>query len=661
MVPCVLCLVSALAGQSLHARFTLTAEMGLGGVVVAPWSQLRVEIRKESAPALEGRIAVYLPRGGEQGDLVLSRGVHLEEGALVRVLSLPVPVHEGGGWVSLNVRLEDERGVMLTGTEAAARPAGSATVLAVSPTRMRLAADFLRAEFVDVTVSELPESWLPLAGLAAVLLNDDRVSGAQAAAIARYVECGGQLWVSPRTAAGLNPETPAGRLLGASPTQNRLHRRAGDFPALYHSGGPMAVEPQELTLPARSYLVEGLWFPSAEESFEVWTSAGAARPRPGLVGIVSESRVGAGRVSLIHADLGLPPFEREQRPTALTVNLLNQLMERPAGAALASLSIRHPLRGTLEIAGRRIPGPKLLLLVLFVYVGGVGMGLFLLARKLRRSELFPLGLTAAAVLSLLAVFALGAVVKRAGEAGRAVHLVVADARGAGAAWLTLGAAYIVDAEGVELRPGSERLLSTLNSPGIRPARTHVDGDGAVIVVGEGARWQDAHFRSVGPLGHRVPLEFSARDGVVEVSHRGEAELRHCLLLVGDAGVQDQSCRWHYTASLAQGETLVLGTRGNAPETFPKLALMIASGRFDDFAREAVGGLLFGSLTDAALMHSSYARAEASLAALGLLPGPGEYLFLVLDAPEVLPAQAAVMKGKFLDGRILAVRGVKDEP
>jgi hypothetical protein len=80
----------------------------------------------------------------------------------------------------------------------------------------------------------------------------------------------------------------------------------------------------------------------------------------------------------------------------------------------------------VDIAANRIPGREVLVLLLLGYVCVAGVGMFLLARRIKRPELYPAALVAAALVSVALVFSFGELYKRAGERVQAARIVVTD-------------------------------------------------------------------------------------------------------------------------------------------------------------------------------------------------------------------------------------------
>jgi hypothetical protein len=414
----------------LMGQIAISAEAGVGGVVSAPCTEARVLINKGESRPFVGRIVIDLGeptrmrrgrRSGFAGEVQVTRDLSLEEGTFSRVVHMDVPV--GSVVLSAEVRLERQvsgsfyESIAATQIDEPVRATGRKVIGFVSAARIAAASRYFWADVAEVPVADLPESWKALAGFDAIVLNDDRITRAQSDALVNYMAMGGTVLLSPQGNGSFNPETPAGSLLKIAATVRSRKHVLRDFPELSRAlelAGPGALPlHEEAPDPSRPTSVreeEPLGpavepeMPALESEITFWPEAGRARPVPGTQGLVSQAPVGAGNFVLLHVNVSAPPFvAQDNAPTTAGVNLLRLAMigvqdrtGRSPFLALADDKVRYQI----DIAGHRIPGREAQVLLLLLYVSVAGVGMFLLARRLRRPELYPAALLAAALVSV---------------------------------------------------------------------------------------------------------------------------------------------------------------------------------------------------------------------------------------------------------------------
>ncbi len=689
-----LVLVSPLMAQETTADavpvrtdFELTVQGGINDVVVAPWGRLAVQVRKNIPAAFVGRVTVevseYAGSGGRRRgpsvnmtQVVLHADVNLEEGLATRALEFDVPAFAG----SVNVTVKLERQVTgqfyepVTAEQWSAPTLGGGAQLVafISKSRLAAAQGYFFFQAVELPYQHVPTSWKPLAGFAAIVLNDDRLSREQYSALIDYLTAGGTIILSPTAASSFNPETLAGRLLKIPANTASGQRALSDYPFLMEQlmesgiGAPrMGMEfpgetqpsegtPREPgtepgTEPAPGYGEEGKFvpaLPSPGASLLVWKDGGRARPLPGFEGLASIARVGAGNLVLIHTDISREPLASDNAPTHPCVQLLARLFQdtaRRSSQSPAAWFMDGELRDRVDIAGRRIPGRGIMVFVLLGYVVLAGVGMFLLARKLKRPELYPAALLVAALVSVGLVFSLGAVFKRTGDRVQAVRVVVSDETTERNTVFTLGCSYVVDGTTYRFttpeRAGHMPLSSTRESYGVAFSpmsyvATQQGGDTNQELTGLD-RWQNVFFNQRAPgavEGLRVNVRSFA--GGIEVQNLSPHALRGCVMVIGGA-----SPEWHYVATIGAAgsgdDKPTFSQSTSAPPSVATLAEQLADDVGDDFARAVMLQLYNLDPGNDLLVAKSYPELATALSVMGMMPGEGEFLLIALLPDDAL--------------------------
>ncbi|MBZ0135342.1 MAG: hypothetical protein K8I27_03075 [Planctomycetes bacterium] len=694
-----LSLVILLLAPLVMAQYSIDIRTGVGGVVAPPYTRMQVLIQREDTRPFVGRIVVDLGasmgmpggrgRRGPQvtgGEVQIIQEVALEEGGAARMFTLDIPI---GGMIAMEVRLERQVSGSYYETVASVEDAPHVIydqrklVGFVSNTRLKVAQPFLFFQAVEIPYNELPESWKPLAGFDAIIINDDRISRAQSAALADYMAAGGTVIISPESRASFNPDTPAGSLLRIPATTSQKTVRLAEYEDLLtgllkpsgfaaESGGrvpPEGLLPEDGTVPLPEEADPGqtaLDTPDPESPMLLWPESGRAKPITGGKGLVSIARVGAGNLVLLHTDISGAPFSTSDNvPTTACVKLLDFALNAVAGRTGRTperILTDHDVRDTMDIAGRRIPGRDWLVIMMLAYVGLAGGGLFMLARKLKRPELYPAALLLAALVSVGLVFGLGEVFKRSGDRVKAVRILVSDETTNRNALFTLGCAYAVDGDHYQF-VNSRRMAfvpaaleargSLRGMPGDPLAyQTTYTGGESHTDVSDLARWQNVFFVEREPANlEGYEISVLSMQGALKVENRTPHELRSCVLLVGGNGAGGASCEWHYVARMGAAGT------ADADYTFSEstrlqgdvdqLAELIGDDAAD-LELETLGALFKVNRDDPLAMAATLQSIEGRLFDTGVLPEEGEFLLICL-----LPADA-------LSPGSLGAQGVDDD-
>lgn len=659
-------------------EYLLETELGIGGtaqtpgLVAAPFAPLTVHIQRTDTRPFKGRVVVEMsgraargPFGDDRPAVELTQELNLEEGTQNAVVRFELPVYRNS--LEGQVALERNFGEGFEPVSARAFTGGvhgdnRALVGFISQARLASAQPYLFQDLIEIQNQQLPENWKLLACFDAIVLNDDRLSRKQAEALVDYVIAGGTLVLSPNTAAAFNPELPIARLLGLASAPTQAGVRLSDFKALREKpkisglsrggggagGGPISPEGEPgPVLPPQGE--EPPLDPRDDSELALWQGAGRARPVEELRSLLSYARAGAGSVIFVHADLSQFPLvtAAERKPTTAGVNLVSLALKHAAQGVRRSAMTRLASgdnRDTLDIAGKRIPGRDMQVLLIFLYVSAAGVGMFLLARRLRRPEVYPGVLLALAVLSVLLVFSLGEVYKRAGDRVRVVRLVVSDGVTQRNAVFTVGCAYVVDRTELEFAQDRTPWLvpAALKGGNIRglPAdyAQYTASSSAVETVTQVhdlVRWQNLFFASAEPAAvSDLQMRVTGDSGAQTVENRSPHALQGCLILIGGppASPGTPRCKWHYVSTLgAAGSAdarVPLSTTTLAPPDGSAIAGLLVD-QADEFPASSFSALLGISPYRRVMMPRSLADMEQSLNMCELLPEEGEFLVIGL--------------------------------
>ncbi|HRJ77183.1 MAG TPA: hypothetical protein PLF37_01600, partial [Planctomycetota bacterium] len=395
--------------------------------------------------------------------------------------------------------------------------------------------------------------------------------------------------------------------------------------------------------------------PDLETTFDAWTSAGRARASSRARGLISVARVGAGKVVFIHADISRPPFTvavGDDRPTLAGANLvfeaLREAADRGMGRTPLNILASQNGREAVDIAGHRIPGNATMIIVAFVYVFAAGVGVFFLARKVRRPELYPAGLLVLGVLSVVGVFGIGNWFKRAGDRVQAIRVIVSDNSTGRAGVYTLGCAYLPGGGDYSFKQGlsaalvpaelSERAVRGLpNDPLIVTSRTA--GSEVTTSLSGLSQWQNLFFIGAEPVKREsLKLNVTGTEGALTLENGSDLDLRSCLVLVGrDPGTPAQ---WHYVKELQGGSSVSLtASTTQITDIVGALKERLA----DDLDRQSLDYRALITLLrrqDPYLDGASLEDIEKSaFLEAGLMPISGEVLVVALLKPDALSAQS----------------------
>jgi hypothetical protein len=675
----VLMLTPALFAQGI----VVEAQGGVGGHVAPPCTEVRVTIAKQEQRAFVGRIVIDLSepdpmsgrrRGRSRGtfasDVLVTQDVNLEEGSVQRTVRMEVPVATTS--VDATVRIERlvsnnyyETAAETTVSEGGGRQSNRKLVGFISPVRVAGAQPFLFFDVVEIPVVDVPESWKALAGFDAIILNDDSISRAQARALVDYVTMGGTLLISPRSNASFNPETPAGTLLRVSSTTSPQKRPLKEFPDLLkalQAGGfapseEVTVEPGRTGDPPsgirESTPIEAPGtpvVPDTQAEFAWWPDPAHTRPLPSGLGLVSHTPVGAGNVVLMHVNLGDYPFQEELTPTVAGVNLIQLAMGSMVdrvGRTPFHMLADDSVRSQVDIAANRIPGREVLVLLLLAYVCVAGVGMFLLARRIKRPELYPAALVAAALVSVGLVFSFGELYKRAGDRVKAARIVVTDNGTGRSAVFTMGCSYAVDSDELRYKHPRESLLTPARfrtmTRGMQAANdvfdytSHFTATEVETEVQGLDRWQNVFFmhRQRGETSQKN-LRVETLEGAWRVTNLGAHTLRGCMFIVGGGGPAGQRCRWFYAAQLEPNATFTFSeSEGLEAQTLP-LAARLEHDLDSRHSFRTMVRMLDIDPDDRVARSMTLGELEQLLWNSGLLPEDREFLMLCVlpaDSPD----------------------------
>lgn len=678
-------LICALFAGMAHAQeYALDVRAGVGDVVAPPYTRLAVRVMRTDTRPFVGRIVVDFSDdmgmgGGRRGrrrgpgmssgaDIRVTQDVSLEEGAQGRIITMDVPVTGG---FSPEVRLERQVGGDYFETVAATRASGSDimddrdVVAFVSSTRLEMAQDYFHFRVVEIPLADLPDSWKSLSGFDAIIINDDRLSRAQSAALADYLTTGGTVILSPGSAGSFNPETLAGTLLRIPSTSASRSVRISEFPSLlagaprlghYPRGGGAPVEGTPDGEGAKGEPREpdtgdvDLELPSGEARMTLWQNPGRAKPVPGYEGLLSSARVGAGNLIFLHTDISSGPFVYgDSTPSLASVNLLTAAHEATRGRIgrnPMALVMERDVKRAVDIAGRRIPGRDALVVLLLVYIATAGVGMFIVARRIRRPELYPATLFVAALVSVALVFGFGELYKRAGDRVKTVRVLVSDETTERNALFTLGAGYAVDGEEyrfvndrrVALMPAAmeRRVAGGMPTDPYEFTTSYTGGEAQTRIEGLD-RWQNVFFLQREPADlEDFSIGVEDMSGAFKVENRSPHQLRACVFVVGKSDVQpgDLTCDWHYLETLgpAGGDSGATFSESTVlPNDVTALAFRIED-TVDAHAMEVLGAMFNIDRDDMLGMAHNFQQIEGTLMRAGLLPEEGEFLFLSLLPP-----------------------------
>jgi len=636
-------------------EFALFVEVGFGGVISAPCASVDVEVRRTGIEPFSGRLVVEFGGMGrrfgrdDEGTVTIIREAGLAANVVNKHfhVDLPFPDHGGGG--NIEVRLEKAVGEGLFSPVVSENTyiSGGASNLIGFISSTRLAElNGISASIVEITRESAPESWKPLAGFMAIILNDDSLSQEQYLALEDYVNIGGTLIISPRSVAAFAPEAPLVRLLGVDGSAKFETVRLGSHGWLLGMTG--ASEEYGEGGPYPAVMSTGLEQPDEEEELVVWSDFGRSTGGADRGDLVSIANVGAGRVVYIHTDISRVPcvVQSGSAPTIVTAQLLNEALSnaiwREPVALPEALQVGDVGR-RLDIAGKRIPGREVLIVLLALYLFLAGLGVFLAARRIKRPELFPAILLGFAAVMVGTLFVVGELYRRTGEDAKAAHFVVTDSETGRGAMFTLSNAYVRSSSGYRLSSEHDELLSPIGAtmrfssfsfPGYVCTTS---GAQTTTEMTELDRWQNLFFRKTSPKAPTWSIEVRDLQGGYRLSNTTGMELEDCLLVIGvgaQAGLGIQG-DWHYVEKVAPGAEFDFGGSTRVEEINCEGMPNWLRTRFDreriSPSRELLRELAVGSYGE------NLSNFESRFRALGVMPAEGEFVFLAIAPGDALDA------------------------
>ncbi|KAA0218590.1 hypothetical protein EDM80_00220 [bacterium] len=681
--------------------YEVFAACGVGRLTRSPYVPVRVTVMRTELQPFTGRIVIEVEGLGSAtgGDVsTYSTQFSMEAGRAEAIVPLTLPLTELGanGRVLLEHAVGDGRFEPVAEGQFNASSRSSDVVVAgfVSAARLETVNAFsMNYALLEAPLVDWVSDWKSLAAFDALIVNSEQLTRQQNEALLEYVAAGGTLILSPRTAASFNPGLPASELLGIAATSRAGQVRLGDygfllgelleapagttaagrldhgsypgyFPRRGRPGrmGPGVPKPAEVTPEAQPETQPGaapakskLERPDLETVFDVWTSAGRARALTRAKGLISVARVGAGKVVFIHTDISRPPFTvaaGDDRPTLAGANLLFEALREAAdrGMGRTPLNILASQNGreAVDIAGHRIPGNATMIIVAFVYVFTAGIGVFFLARKIRRPELYPAGLLVLGILSVVGVFGIGNWFKRAGDRVQAIRVIVSDSITGRAGVYTLGCAYLPGGGDYSFRQGlsaslvpaqlSERASRGMPND-LLTVTARTAGSEVTTSLSGLSQWQNLFFVGAEPVKREsLKLNVTGTEGALTLENPSDLDLRSCLVLVGrDPGTPAQ---WHYVKELQGGASVSLTA---STTQFSEVVGVLKERLAGDLGRQSLD---YRSMITLLRRQDPYLDGAAledieksALLEAGLMPISGEVLVIALLQPDALSAQS----------------------
>ncbi|MDC1141848.1 hypothetical protein OAU50_02045 [Planctomycetota bacterium] len=585
--------------------------------------QVYIEIARTETTPFSGELELVITRH-DRSDSKYTMGVTMQEGQRRGHYSMQIPSDDDNAGVVVELFGSSERLTPLAQEPVeqsdVSRKYGGADIGFISRSRLAGLNAHLPFNLIEIPVITAPTNWRGLLGFRAIILNDDRISRAQARALINYATAGGTLIISPRSAASFNPETPAGKLFQVKSTTSPVMAKLSDFSLLLQELKPSAVpNPMEEERPRRRRgrrngqpkpAVETeaipetaedekleLERPEASSPVTLWPQSGRAVPvetATGAKGLLSRARVGAGFVLLLHVDVSESPFSisGESIPTAPLANLIDLTLQHAGNGRSVSNGLTHEkLARFTDIASKRIPGQAFMMISLFVYLLTAGLGLFFLARKIKRPEFYPVGLLLFAVVSVVLVFGGGEFMKRSGDKVRAVRVMFADESTDQTALVDIVCSYHMDGETERLQGNTNTIFSPSGDRlrghgyGMPVFNMSVQGNEAGFELTDLERWQNVYHTHISPHDDGTVKGLSVReqDGSWKVTNRSSTSVRSILIGI-NTGTSKSSdpVHWFFIDELAVGQSKSLSRKDSSlPDNGEVVRDMIEASAGDD--------------------------------------------------------------------------------
>ena len=227
--------ICALFAVSLCADYSLMAREAAWSPRGSKMKQVYIEIARTETTPFSGELELVVQRH-DRPDSKYTMGVTMQEGQRRGYYSMQIPSDDDNAGVVVELFGSSERLTPLAQEPVeqsdVSRKYGGADIGFISRSRLAGLNAHLPFNLIEIPVITAPTNWRGLVGFRAIVLNDDRISRAQARALINYATAGGTLIISPRSAASFNPETPAGKLFQVKTTTSPVMAKLSDFSLL---------------------------------------------------------------------------------------------------------------------------------------------------------------------------------------------------------------------------------------------------------------------------------------------------------------------------------------------------------------------------------------------------------------------------------------------
>jgi hypothetical protein len=659
-----------------HLAYDIEAEFGSRRMHAGPYTQVVVHIQKSAAGTFSGQVVITGDSRGSafggrpEQQLKVTVPVAMDEGPGRKSVPISMPVPDN----TWSLKIELQRDVADGDPEVLARTAlepeyfsdEQVHAAAVSSVRLGLLNESIGLRVETFAVHQLPDDWKALYAFPVILVNDDHLTRTQVEALRRYLVAGGTLMISPTGAASFNPDRLAGMLTGMEPAQRPRSRRLGEY-------GPL-VQPVGLYRDPEDEDAFAPVVPDPGMTVTIWDSPGDMMNRPEAEGLYSIKSVGAGMLVLLHVNIAETPFSMDGEPTAALLNLFDFMRyDFDVGHQVAPRLLSDTgVSMALDIASKRIPAPQLIVLTLLVYVALAGVGMFGVARKIKRPELYPAVLVVCAVGSILLVFTLGEVFKRGGERVAVVHLVVSDNATDHQLVTARGCSYAVRDGVMTFEQPDEMLLLPARLESQRHIKRGMpfemyrynmkaSGTERTLEALDIARWQNVYFATAATISEP---DWKARveslDGAWQVHNDSPYGMKACFVVTRELD-NPRATHVFYVPALPAGESHTLRQGGALTKFSEEFLDAMRSELGDDAYRHYASALRLPVRTGRGLVIMPHPGDISQLVFAAGLMGPSDTFVVLSVVPEAsgsapLPGIRHVEQSQVLDTVIWAARG-----